>query len=331
VSAATKIQWTDRTWNPVRGCALVSPGCTNCYAMKQAHRFSGAGKPYDGLTRLTGHGPVWTGRARFIESALREPLSWRKPSRVFVNSMSDLFHEDVTNEQIAAVFGIMAACPRHTFQNLTKRPERMRAWFAQLPMDPRWEIAGAADAATGGAVRVATKSPWPLSNVWLGVSVEDQQRADVRIPGILALRELWDYAPAILWLSVEPLLAPVDLSTYLKPTLVTTDGRRLQHPGDEAAIPGAGGTWRWGVDWVVVGGESGPGARECRESWLRAVVDQCRAASVPVFVKQMGAQAYDDVTWRGSEPRYEFTDRKGGDPSEWPDALRIREYPGVRP
>ena len=127
MSALSSIEWTDRTWNPVRGCSVISPGCVNCYAMKQAHRFSGAGKPYDGLTKLTKAGPQWTGVVRPVESALLEPLSWRKPARVFVNSMSDLFHEDVPDEFIDRVFAVMALAPQHTFQILTKRPERMLA------------------------------------------------------------------------------------------------------------------------------------------------------------------------------------------------------------
>lgn len=133
----TTIEWTratdgtpGKTWNPTRGCSPVSPGCANCFAMKQAHRFSGTGKPYDGLTKLTvASGPQWTGEVRFVPEMLGRPLRWKRPRMVFVNSMSDLFHDALTNEQIAAVFGVMAACPQHTFQVLTKRPERMRSWF----------------------------------------------------------------------------------------------------------------------------------------------------------------------------------------------------------
>jgi protein gp37 len=129
MAANSLIEWTDRTWNVVRGCSRVSPGCDNCYAMGQAHRFAGPGKPFDGLTRYTAkRGVDWAGFARFVPEKLAEPLSWRKPQRIFVNSMSDLFHESLSNEEIAAVFGVMAACPQHTFQILTKRPKRMREW-----------------------------------------------------------------------------------------------------------------------------------------------------------------------------------------------------------
>jgi protein gp37 len=121
MGAASDIEWTDATWNLVRGCALVSPGCEKCYAMRFAHRFSGEGKRYEGLTVVGKHGPRWTGRARPAPEVLSDPLRWKRPRRIFVNSMSDLFHEDVTNEYIAAVFGVMAATPRHTYQILTKR------------------------------------------------------------------------------------------------------------------------------------------------------------------------------------------------------------------
>ena len=127
----SKIQWTDKTWNPVRGCSRISSGCDNCYATGQAHRFSGTGMPYDGLTVIRNGKVDWKGEARFIPEKLAEPLKWKKPCRVFVNSMSDLFHDSITDEQIAAVFGVMAACPQHTFQILTKRPKRMLAWFGQ--------------------------------------------------------------------------------------------------------------------------------------------------------------------------------------------------------
>ena len=131
MATATSIEWTDETWNPIRGCSIVSKGCTNCYAMKQAHRFSGRGGPYEGLTTLTNGGPVWTGKVRLVPELLEAPLHWRKPRRVFVNSMSDLFHESVPDEFIDQVFAVMALASQHTFQILTKRPERMRAWCAE--------------------------------------------------------------------------------------------------------------------------------------------------------------------------------------------------------
>lgn len=174
MSTHSKIEWTDRTWNPIRGCSLVSPGCTNCYAMRQVHRFDHPGGPYEGLTRMTEHGPVWTGKVRVVEEALAEPPSWRKPCRVFVNSMSDLFHEGVPAEFIDRVFAVMQLARRHTFQILTKQPHRMALHR-------------------------------PPANVWLGVSVENQATADERIPLLLQT------PAAVRFLSVEPLLEAVDL------------------------------------------------------------------------------------------------------------------------
>lgn len=187
MSATSSIEWTatvhpdgtvtpGKTWNPVRGCSIVSPGCVNCYAMKQAHRFSGQGKPYEGLTKLTSAGPQWTGQVRTVDAALLEPLKWRTPARVFVNSMSDLFHEDVPDEFIDRVFAVMALAP-HTFQILTKRPERMcrymttgnrrecveRAVERIRPSRPPAHWYHVSDASL-------TMSVWPLPNVWLGFS-----------------------------------------------------------------------------------------------------------------------------------------------------------------
>jgi protein gp37 len=286
---STSIQWTDETWNPVVGCARVSPGCENCYAERVAHR--GLTERHRGLTVVGKHGPRWIGEARFVPEALGKPLHWRKPRRVFVNSMSDLFHDDITFEQIAAVFGVMAATPHLTYQVLTKRPARMVEFF-------RWMVRP------------------PLPNVWLGVSVEDQRRADERIPLLL------ECPAAVRFLSVEPLLGPV----YL----------------DYAAFNGCDsfGSMPW-IGWVIVGGESGPGARVCDLDWIREVVKQCRVAGVPCFVKQLGSAASDpkngiagaalkvpaDFLDRVSK---RLRDRKGGDMDEWPENLRVQEFPVVR-
>lgn len=284
---ASAIEWTDDTWNPVRGCALVSAGCTNCYAMRQAHRFSGEGRPYEGLTRLTSGGPVWTGAVRLVPEKLDAPLRWRKPRRVFVNSMSDLFHPGVPFEYVAAVFGVMAATPRHTYQVLTKRPERMAEWFAwyddhrsptrylhpeiiehaAVTADRSHRLFRAANEAAG-------KSVWPLPNVWLGVSVEDQATADERIPHLL------DTPAVVRFLSCEPLLGPIDLerlddgSTYW-----TRPAERVERQ----------------IGWVIVGGESGHGARWMHPDWARGIRDQCIAAGVPFHFKQWGAWSHEVI------------------------------------
>jgi protein gp37 len=230
---------------------------------------------------------------------LAKPLAWKTPRRVFVNSMSDLFHPTAPDDYIAAVFGVMAACPQHTFQVLTKHPERAARWFAV------WRDGGA-----------------PLPNVWLGTSVEDQAAADERIPHLLAC------PAAVLWVSYEPALGPVDFSAWLP-------DRGLSFT-DAEGVPVRGPAR---LDWIVVGGESGPGARPFDVQWARDTVRQCRRASVPVFVKQLGANYIDAKNGVGGysaspPPEYgrltrRLCDRKGGDPSEWPEDLRVREWPEV--
>lgn len=315
------IEWTEQTWNPIRGCSRVSPGCSNCYAMRQARRFDVPGGPYDGLTIMRPKdsprpGVDWLGRVRFVPKMLEVPFRRTKPTTYFVNSMSDLFHDALSNEQIAAVFGVMAACPRHTFQVLTKRAKRMREWFEWLADDtqelhgPTAPVACEIHAANHGAdVDYLGKDPgWPLPNVWLGVSVEDQRTADQRIPHLLAT------PAAVRFVSAEPLLDPVDLSPYL-----VDDLHRM------------GRAPRAELDWVIVGGESGHGARPCNVAWIRSVVRQCRDALVPCFVKQLGSRsvvtAHPVVSKGRGYLRVNLRDRKGGDPSEWPENLRVREMP----
>jgi len=341
----TSIEWTEKTWNPVRGCSLASPGCTNCYAMRLAHRYAAPGKPFAGLTRgRPKGGPVWTGEVRFTEHMLDLPLSWREPQRVFVNSMSDLFHEDVRDEDIDRVFAVMALAERHTFQVLTKRSDRMRRYTNS---DRRSEWASAAMPLIG-APRLGddaqhekiANGPRALPNVWLGASIEDQERADERLP------ELVETVAAIRFVSYEPALGPVDFGDALR-----FDPRK--------GVRGVRG-----IHWVIVGGESGPGARPFDVRWARSVVAQCKAAGVACFVKQIGALPWEVVPATGGIPTVyrdvhadriwpagtkvpgEIRDRfelripqppirhpKGGDWNEWPkdlDDLRVREWPEVR-
>jgi len=232
----SKIEWTDATWNPVRGCSVVSEGCRNCYAMQVAARFSGEGQAYEGLAYRNSSGAHWTGKVRLVEEHLEDPLRWKRPRRIFVNSMSDLFHESLDEIDIGQVFGVMALAKQHTFQVLTKRPARMLSILE--------------------TARICFDFDEPLPNVWLGVSVEDQKTADERIPLLMK-------TPAALrWLSAEPLLGPIDLESI--PTLEGS------------------------IDWVVVGGESGQGARPMHPDWVRSIGDQCVAAGVPFFFKQWG-------------------------------------------
>lgn len=338
MSGSTSIEWTDVTWNPVRGCSRVSEGCRHCYAERQAARFRGDDDPFHGFAYSDKSGPHWTGKVELIPSKLDEPLRWRKPRRVFVNSMSDLFHERLSDEAIAAVFGVMAACQQHTFQVLTKRPERMREWVRgsgeALTFDAGEKLAG-----DNGWCHAHEGEAWPLPNVHLGVSVENQETADARIPLLLQ-------TPAALrFVSYEPALGPVDLQEI-------RDGSWYDREGADRYDALFGRSW-WrdgevgvgggpAIDWLIVGGESGPGARPCDVAWIRAAVEQCRGAGVPVFVKQLGARPIGEpwvkangkvvtmhhhIARRGeivlSHPR-------GGDPSEWPEDLRrvLREMPG---
>lgn len=533
----TSIEWTDETWNPTVGCSRVSAGCEHCYAEGVAHR--GLSPHHRGLTVLGKHGPRWTGEVRLVESALAKPLSWKKPRRVFVNSLSDLWHEGVSNETCAAIFGVMAACPHLTFQVLTKRPERMRAWFAldgiasrvdlfkhialagrideffaaervapveawpgyfittkgrvlsdwsnsgertadvhelaalaegqghsrvmlyrdgetarplihrlvlatfdggaiasadcdnlqgcHIDGDPRnnalWNLrwgtqasnwsdskrhgtrrryskltedqvselrALAADGASGAelgrrfsisdtqARNIASgrqwapphEAEWPLRSVWLGVSVEDQATADERIPLLL------DTPAALRFVSCEPMLGPVAFAPeWLHTGRCAAIGPKPErfrcglpagHDGEDghphhALIP-SGVPWfgQNALEWVIIGGESGPGARAFNVAWMKAAIEQCRAAGVPVFCKQLGANVHtrndDNFTieedppdpdfpgwpghlvaedriedsgesYQGAPVRVRLRDRKGGDMGEWRSDLRVREFP----
>jgi len=294
----TNIEWTDATWNPIRGCSRVSRGCERCYAERQAMRHAGPGRAYEGLVRTVNGHPAWTGEVRCLPGKLAEPLRWRKPRRVFVNSMGDLFHESVPDEFILRVFATMTHARQHIFQILTKRPERMRAWCQH-------EVSIAPDG-------------FPLPNVWLGVSVEDQRAADERMPLLLQT------PAAVRFVSCEPLLGAVDLSPWLavggaKPVLDESGYNII--PGRAPMRP---------IDWVIIGGESGPGARSCDVAWIRSIVRQCRAARVPCFIKQLGARPYDSERGPLTTPtdvRLHLDDRKGADMAEWPPDLQVREWP----
>lgn len=246
MSAKTGIEWTDSTWNPIRGvkgrhhCTKISPGCQHCYAAAMNKRFSG-------LDYVKGADTF-----RLDEEALRLPLIWRKPRKIFVCSMTDLFHEDLNEISILLVFGMMAKAAHHTFQVLTKRPSRMARLLNDLTFVN--DIACAAEHAE-------PVFPWPLPNVWLGVTTESQQYADERIPLLLQT------PAAVRFVSYEPALGPVDLKDHLN----AVTGRRQKER----------------VDWVICGGESGPGARPIHPDWARSVRDQCQVAGVSFFMKQM--------------------------------------------
>jgi len=266
--AKTDIEWTDTVWNPVRGCVKISPGCKNCYAEAFAERFRGvAGHPYEQGFDV-----------RLVPEKLEEPLSWKKPRMVFVNSMSDLFQDGVPEYFVNNVFSVMEGTRRHTYQVLTKRADRMQAWVGKFDDWLRY----------AGDITFAQKLP----HVWLGVSVEDRKYG---LPRIEHLRQT---PAAIRFLSCEPLLedlGQIDL----------TD-----------------------IHWVIVGGESGRRARECNLDWIHNIVEQCSAAAVPIFVKQLGAKPYylDEQT-RAKTP-FRIGDKKGGRIQDFPCHFQ-REFPTV--
>ncbi|SLN77274.1 DUF5131 family protein [Oceanibacterium hippocampi] len=299
----SKIEWTDATWNPIRGCSRVSQGCVNCYAERVAARFSKPGQAYAGV--IDRHGR-WNGRIRLVEHKLDEPLRWKKPRRIFVNSMSDLFHEAVPVEVVDHVFAVMRLAAQHRFQILTKRPARMRAYLADRSTaraTSRGEIF--AKLAPGHLMEGCS---WPLRNVWLGVSIEDQATADARIPDLLAT------PAAVRFVSYEPAIGPVDLSRAIAIDWQCTTCRSYFSGPHRPTCPGCGAVGGWcgshafngrgypdgpiapsqrgaGIDWIICGGESGPGARPMHPDWARSVRDQCRAAGVPFFFKQWGEWA----------------------------------------
>ena len=261
MSDRSGIEWTDATWNPVTGCTKVSPGCDRCYAETFAERWRGVpGHHFTTGFDLT----VRPGR-------LEQPLRWSRPRRVFVNSMSDLFHAGIDDDYIARVFAVMALADQHTYQLLTKRHARTRA----LLSDPGFR--GMVERHADGPVE------WPLPNVWVGVSVEDQQRAELRVPVLL------DTPAAVRWVSAEPLLGPVALDrlTLVRPRPPYGPGVWLDslagylHGTDDMVTR---------LDWVVAGGESGAGARSMNPDWARALRDQCATADVPFLFKQWGGR-----------------------------------------
>ncbi|MGW3825741.1 DUF5131 family protein [Streptomyces sp. NPDC005071] len=408
----SNIEWTEQTWNPTTGCDRVSPGCDNCYALTMAKRLKGMGSAKyqtDGDPRTSGPG---FGIATHADT-LADPLSWKKPRRVFVNSMSDLFHAKVTDEFIAGVFAVMALTPQHTFQILTKRHGRLRSLLADdckcgnghvpgvhFRSAMAWAVSKANPNRVPGVPDDAEQrvyaAAWPLPNVWLGVSVEDQKRADLRIPALI------DTPAAVRFLSCEPLLGPVDLSLWMPsisplpvheaprtwaewawPEWVPVEvceaiegfwgADQGRSPRDwmrdmhQQGAPAFGATLHmddgfgrnprqivgryvhaWNnigrlvlpddpnrpfaytsfgykaaqrsqpLDWVIVGGESGPGARPFEPKWAEAVARDARNAGVATFVKQLGS------VWARDN---HASDAKGGNPDDWPAELRVREYP----
>lgn len=284
--AETSIEWTHRdgtigeTWNPTTGCDKISPGCDHCYACSMAKRLKAMGQP---KYQTDGH-PVTSGPGFGLAmhpDALTIPLRWKRtPRTVFVNSMSDLGHARITRHFLARVFAVMARTPDHTYQVLTKRPNRLRRLLAGCG-----EALGAAciEAGDSDTAMALLDAPWPLPNVWLGTSVESADYLD-------RIDDLRNTPAAVRFVSAEPLLGPL--------------------PGINLA----------GIDWLIAGGESGPGARPMSLDWVRSLKRACRAQGTAFFVKQLGA------VWARERG---YADAKGGNWDHWPADLRQRSYPSA--
>jgi protein gp37 len=297
----TAIEWAQSVWNPVVGCSIKSAGCTNCYAMAMAARVeacdvNGKSPHYAALTRKSGGRTVWAGKVNSApDHVWLAPLKRRTPTLYFVNSMGDLFHEDVPDAWIDRAFAVMALCPQHKFIVLTKRADRMREYchgrFSGAAPRMIFHIFAAMD---GISKAKWPDQPFPLPNVALGVSVEDQPTADERIPDLLAT------PAAIRLISAEPLLSSVDLTAIQAERFVPADheidwkfsaletGSYYWFRGDDYFEGGDGPEREHAIDWVIAGGESGKGSRPCHPDWARSLRDQCAAAGVPFFWKQWG-------------------------------------------
>jgi protein gp37 len=292
VADHSAIEWTDATWNPTVGCSVLTPGCTNCYAMKMAARLEAMGQPiYAGMTKPSKAGAVWTGKVELSNwGQVIKPLSWKKPRRIFVNSMSDLFHESLPDEAIDKVFAVMALCPQHTFQVLTKRAERMARYLA--PIARSGSNVYYRVVAQMRAMRTEFRFTWPLPNVWLGVSAERQQEADERIPHLLST------PAAVRFVSAEPLLGPISFRWAKWDDWLDGSGQQRE------TVDHLDGARR--LDWVIVGGESGPNARPMHPKWARDLRDECTEAGVAFFYKQTGEwlsildRDRDDPDWRSA-------------------------------
>ena len=285
----TSIEWADKTWSPIIGCDRVSPGCDSCYAIgtariREANPHPRIAAAFAGTTQRTDTGVDWSGTVNLLDDRLTEPLSWRKPVKVFVNSLSDLFHKNVPDDFIAKVFAVMALTPQHSYQLLTKRHARMRT----LLNDRHFAVAVRTEMyARDRDATLRQDEVWPLPNLWLGVSVENQHWANLRILVLL------DTPAAIRWISAEPLLGPVDLtriaaSSKQQPDMVYDAlNQRYGVPGRWQANASAR------LDWVVAGGESGAKARPAHPDWFRTLRNQCAAAGVPYLFKQWGTWGVD--------------------------------------
>lgn len=312
----SKIEWTEKTWNPIVGCSKVSAGCKNCYAISMAWRLQHiqhSKEKYAGTVEKTAGGQLnWTGKVNIIEKEFIKPFTWKKPSMVFVNSESDLFHESIPYGTIRDLFGVMSVCKEHTFQVLTKRPQRMVEffkWFEESdpdfqddPAHEAYDLCDAYGIETGCGTAFETEA-WPLKNVCLGVSVENQQTANERIPLLLQV------PAAVRFLSCEPLLGPISLdsidteitcpeSKYCRIRPLTGIQTDMGRPCPDTPK----------LDWIIVGGESGHGARPLHPDWVRSLRDQCQKAGTAFFFKQWGEYYTKSILLGSGAPTFRMFD-----------------------
>lgn len=269
MTADHRIAWADAIWNPVRGCSRKSAACINCYAETETAQNSQPGGWGEGFATLTADGTSWTGKVALHEERLAMPFGVDTPSRIFVNSIADLFHEEMTDAAIDRVFAVMASAPQHRYQILTKRQKKMQTYMADQGVPERVRQAVAA------LGREAKIERWPLPNVWLGVTTENQKEAERRVPTLL------ETPAAVRFIAAEPLLSAVEL----KPEW----------------LPRAGFTGP-AIDWVMAGGESGPKARPIQLAWVRALRDQCARAGTPFYWNDWGAATPADQAAKDAAP-----------------------------
>jgi protein gp37 len=364
MSGRTSIEWSNATWNPIRArlrthenlrinsgkralkpgtwgyhCERISPGCSNCYACAMNGRTLPAwGTGLDYTVPNRDKVEVY-----IDQDELEKPRHWKKPRLIFPCSMTDWCADFVTDAMRDRLLAVCALTPQHTYQFLTKRADDQKRYLSDPGKREDVEDAGST---LYNCCYANTQAGWPLPNVWLGVSCEDQQRADERIPHLLAT------PAAVRWVSYEPALGPVDFTNIryadedcecrwdvLNGLHVILNSDSMDAVADSRLCDNFPT-----LDWIVAGGESGPGARPCDLAWLRAVVQQCASAGVPCFVKQLGARPVEFRSTHVSDPaatrdlenggyyksvRPVLGDRKGGDPSEWPADLRVREMPAA--
>jgi protein gp37 len=332
----TSISWTmgadgspGSTWNFLRGCSEEGDDCANCYAKRIGARFSAPGQPYHGfaIMKHTAGGrslPQWTGEVSIIAEHLLDPVRWKDPRKIFCVSVSDPFHEKLTNWEIAVEYGVMAITGRHTYQNLTKRAKRRKEWFEWVDLEAKkidqspamfcylamrtWaEKHGARGAKVlrdPTLIAAAQSAPWPLPWVWEGVSAGRQRYADERIPWLLRT------PAAVRFVSLEPLIGPIDMSRWLQLGRCTSRGGGSEyygttfrcglpdgHEDSHSALMETGAPW-FGLGelhWIISGCESGPGARTCEVSWLRLLRDQCASAGVAFFLKQAEGEQRNSI------------------------------------